>query len=474
VSQGRHPSSFVVVVERGRDGVQVFEIERILESSFAAGSSFGADVLYVWGAMRTILHVDMDAFFASVEELDDPSLRGKPVLVGGAFRRGVVAAASYAARKKGARSAMPMAEALRRCPEAIVVPPRRERYAEVSARVFAIFRRYTPLVEGLSLDEAFLDVSESRALFGDGASIAAAIRAAIRAELALTASAGVATSKFVAKVASDLEKPDGLVVAPTDARELARFLAPLAVERMWGIGPKTAPRLRALGYKTFGDLAAASPTSLALVLGNMAERAKELAQGRDEREVIAHGDAKSIGSESTYEHDIEGLEAISRAVLSHAETVARRLTAEGLRARTIAVKIRLADFTLLSRQSSVDEPVCDTQSIHEIGRALVLRFPLQDARVRLVGVAAHGLVEEPRTRPLFPDRERERRVRIEKLVGALNEKHEGSVTRATLLEERRRGETWVGVAKEDLAKVSRGEEEPGPGPPRGGRAPRGR
>ena len=410
--------------------------------------------------MRTILHVDMDAFYASVEELDDPSLRGKAVLVGGAFRRGVVAAASYAARKKGARSAMPMAEALRRCPEAIVVPPRRERYAEVSARVFAIFRRYTPLVEGLSLDEAFLDVTESASLFGDGEAVARAIRAAIRAELSLTASAGVASSKFVAKVSSDLEKPDGLVVAPRDPRELAAFLAPLAVDRMWGIGPKTAPRLRELGYKTFGDLAAANVASLALVLGNMAARAKELARGQDDREVVPFGDAKSIGSESTYEHDIHGFEAISRAVLSHAEIVARRLVAEKLRARTVAVKIKLADFTLLSRQASLEEPVCDTQSIHEVGKELMSRFPLQDARVRLVGVAAHGLVEEPHTRPLFPDVERERRVRIERLVGAVNEKHEGAVTRATLLEEHRRRETWVGVAKEDLAKVVTDGEGP--------------
>lgn len=416
--------------------------------------------------MRTILHVDMDAFFASVEELDDPRLRGKAVLVGGAERRGVVAAASYAARKKGARSAMAMAEALRRCPEAIVVPPRRERYAEVSGKVFAIFRRFTPIVEGLSLDEAFLDVGASRALFGDGRAIAARIREAIRAELSLTASAGVATSKFVAKVASDLRKPDALVVAPEEPIALAAFLAPLPVERMWGIGPKTAPRLRALGYKTFGDLASASASSLAIVLGSMAERAKELARGEDDREVVAHGEAKSIGSESTYEHDIAGVEAISRAVLAHAETVARRLVAEGLRARTISVKIKLSDFTLLSRQTSLDEPVCDTRTIHEVGRALVARFPLEGAKVRLVGVAAHGLEEEPRTRPLFPDRERERRVAIERLVGAVNEKHGGAVTRATLLEERRRGATWVGVAKEDLAKVveSDGEEPSAPRP----------
>ncbi len=406
---------------------------------------------YAPHTMRTILHVDMDAFFASVEELDDPSLRGKAVLVGGAFRRGVVAAASYAARKKGARSAMPMAEALRRCPEAIVVPPRRERYAEVSAHVFAIFRRYTPLVEGLSLDEAFLDVTASRSLFGGGQEIAERIRTAIRTETGLTASAGVATSKFVAKVASDLRKPDGLVVVPDD---VAGFLAPLPIERMWGIGPKTSPRLRELGYKTLGDLARGNVSNLSRVLGQMAERAIELSRGEDDRPVVPHGEAKSIGSETTYEEDLSGEEALSRAILAHSETVARRLTAEKLVARTVTVKLKLADFTLLTRQLSTDEPVNDTQSIHEAGKKLLGRFYLQDARIRLVGVSVSGLSEEPRTRSLFPDPERERRRRIEGLVGALHEKHGGAITRATLLEGPKNRATWVAVSREELAKVA--------------------
>lgn len=403
--------------------------------------------------MRTILHVDMDAFFASVEELDDPRLRGKAVLVGGAARRGVVAAASYEARKKGARSAMPMAEAMRRCPEAIVVPPRRERYAEVSASVFAIFGRYTPLVEGLSLDEAFLDVTASRSLFGDGESIARAIKNAIRDEIGITASAGVARSKFVAKIASDLDKPDGLVVVPED---VAGFLAPLPIERMWGIGPKTAPRLRELGYKTLGDLAKAHEKNLASVLGAQASRAITLARGEDAREVVSHGDAKSIGSETTYDVDLEGREALARAVLQHAEIVARRLTAEGLLARTVTVKLKLADFTLLSRQLGLAEPVRDTQSIHEAGCVLLDRFFLQDARVRLVGVSASGLVLEPPTRELFPDKERERRKTIESLLGSMAEKKLGGpgvVTRATLLEAPRRNETGVGVSREELERL---------------------
>jgi DNA polymerase-4 len=194
--------------------------------------------------VREILHVDMDAFYASVEQRDDPSLRGRPVVVGGRSRRGVVAAASYEVRKFGVRSAMPMAEALRLCPHVVVVEPRMHHYMEVSKQVFAVFRRYTPLVQGLSLDEAFLDVTASRSLFGDGRTIARRIKDDVKNELALTASAGVARCKFAAKIASDLEKPDGLVVLPDD---LASFLAPLPIERMWGIGPKTAPRLRALG-----------------------------------------------------------------------------------------------------------------------------------------------------------------------------------------------------------------------------------
>ena len=315
----------------------------------------------------------------------------------------------------------------------------------------------SPLVEGLSLDEAFLDVTASRSLFGGGQEIAERIRTAIRTEVELTASAGVATSKFVAKVASDLRKPDGLVVVPDD---VAGFLAPLPIERMWGIGPKTAPRLRELGYKTLGDLARANVANLSRVLGQMAQRAIELSRGDDDRPVVPHGEAKSIGSETTYEEDLSGEEALSRAILGHSETVARRLTAEKLVARTVTVKLKLADFTLLTRQLSTDEPLNDTQSIHEAGKKLLGRFQLQDARIRLVGVSVSGLSEEPRMRSLFPDPERERRRRIEGLVGALHEKHGGAITRATLLEGPKNRATWVGVSREELAKVASSRTDP--------------
>jgi DNA polymerase-4 len=235
-------------------------------------------------SLRKIIHIDMDAFYASVEQNDDPKLRGKPVIVGGPSRRGVVTAASYEARPFGVHSAMPMAEAQRLCPQAIVVPPRMARYAEVSGIVFEIFGRFTPLVEGLSLDEAFLDVTHSQSLFGDGATIARRIKDAVRRETGLVASAGVASSKFVAKVASDLRKPDALVVVP-DGEEAA-FLAPLVIERMWGVGKKTAPRLHAEGLRLIGDLARADPMRLEQLLGSWGREVHRLARGEDDRDVV--------------------------------------------------------------------------------------------------------------------------------------------------------------------------------------------
>ena len=217
--------------------------------------------------MRTVIHFDMDAFFASVEQLDDPELRGKPVLVGSRSRRGVVAAASYEARTSGVRSAMSMVEALRRCPEACVVPPRRDRYVELSRVVFDVFRRYTPLVEGLSLDEAFLDVTGSQALFGEGPEIALSIKRDIRAETGLNGSAGVAPNKFVAKIASDLEKPNGLTVVSEG--EVASFLAPLPLERMWRVGPKARAKLQSAGLRTIGDLARLDSRTMSWLISRM-------------------------------------------------------------------------------------------------------------------------------------------------------------------------------------------------------------
>jgi DNA polymerase-4 len=376
----------------------------------------------------------MDAFFASVEQRDDPKLRGRPLLVGGSRRRGVVLAASYEARPSGARSAMSMAEAIRRCPDAVVVPPRHDRYMEVSRDVFAIFRRYTPLVEGLSVDEAFLDVTASRALFGDGAAIAARIKAEVKAELGLTASAGVAPSKFVAKIASDLQKPDGLVVVPHDG--VSAFLGPLPLERMWGVGPKTSPKLRAAGFSTFADLAAANLDDLGAVLGRAgAVHVSTLARGLDPRRVNPERAATSIGAEETFEHDLTRRRPMEIHLLELAQRIAARLHAAGLVAGGVTLKVKYADFTIKTRNVTLPEPVGDAASLFDAVRLMLDRVP--PGRVRLLGVSARGLVPAPNpgSLALFPDVDAERRRRLEAVViQSVDRWGDRGLSRAALLE----------------------------------------
>jgi DNA polymerase IV len=385
-------------------------------------------------APRTILHVDMDAFYASVEQLDDPKLRGRPLIVGGSSRRGVVLAASYEVRPFGVRSAMSMGEALRRAPHALVVPPRRDRYEAVSAQVFAIFRRYTPLVEPLSLDEAFLDVTASRALFGDGEATARAIKGDVRRELSLTASAGVAPCKFAAKIASDLRKPDGLVVVPVDG--VAAFLAALPVEKMWGVGPKTSPRMREAGLATIGDLARADPKQMLRVFGTWGEQMILLARGEDDREVDPFGLARSIGAEETYENDLVELEAIRRTLLEHSSRVARRLIRSGLSARTVVVKVKYSDFRIRTRSATLREAVQDTDAIYRACVELLGRLPVEARGVRLTGVSVSGF--EPGGAPLtlIPDVAADKRRRVEEITARISQRFgdERTVTRATLLE----------------------------------------
>jgi DNA polymerase-4 len=383
--------------------------------------------------LKTILHVDMDAFYASVEQRDHPELRGKPVIVGGRSRRGVVLAASYEVRPFGVRSAMPMAEALRRAPHAIVVPPSRDSYAQASEEAFEIFRRYTPLVEPLSLDEAFLDVTASQSLFGDGEQIAAAIKRDVKQELQLVASAGVAPCKFVAKVASDLGKPDGLLVVR--AGEEAAFLAPLPIERMWGVGPKTAPKMHALGYKTLGDLVRAQTEQLERVLGSWGPEVARLAVGEDPRDVIPDGRAKSIGAEETYEEDLVGPAAVGASLLEHAARVARRMMRADLSGRTVTVKIKYADFSVRSRSLTLPEPVQDTDSIHRAALELLARVPLQDRRVRLTGVSMSGITTGGPPAGLFPDEQAEKRRAIERVTAKIADRFgdEGAVKRGSLV-----------------------------------------
>jgi DNA polymerase-4 len=382
---------------------------------------------------RQILHIDMDAFFASVEQRDDPQLRGRPVLVGGPSRRGVVAAASYEARTFGVHSAMPMVEALRRCPQAVVVPGRHERYSEVSRDVFSIFERYTPLVEGLSVDEAFLDVTASRALFGDGEAIARRIKSEVRDETGLVASAGVAPCKFAAKVASDLDKPDGLVVVPADG--VAEFLAPLPVERMWGVGPKASERLRAAGISRIGDIARASEGTLGRLLGpSWGSHVRELACGLDVREVDPERDAVSVGAEETFEEDLRSAADLERHLLSQAGRVAGRLHRAGLFGRVVMVKVKYSDFTLKTKRVTLAEPVADTDSIYRAARALLAQFDLHRP-VRLTGVAVSGL-SEARPPTLFPDRRALRGDALERVAAELRGRFGAdTLTRADLLDE---------------------------------------
>ena len=386
--------------------------------------------------MRQILHIDMDAFYASVEEFDDPSLRGLPVVVGGPSKRGVVCAASYAARPFGVRSAMPMAEAFRRCPQAIVVPPRMKRYAEISAQVFAVFHRFTPLVEGLSLDEAFLDVTASASLFGDGATIAREIKDIIRRELGLIASAGVASCKFAAKIGSDLEKPDGLVVIP--AGELRAFLAPLPIERMWGIGPKAAERLRPAGLTTFRDLAETSLDHLETLLGRAgAVHVQTLARGIDDRPVVPGREAVSVGAEETFETDLVDRRAMELRLLELAGRVAKRLHKVGLEATGVTLKVKYADFSLRSRSVTLPAPIADTMGIFNAAKTMLDRVP--KGRVRLLGISTGALSPvggaEPVTLSLFPDEAPEKRRRLEEVMLKVGDRFGGQgLTRASLLE----------------------------------------
>ncbi len=376
----------------------------------------------------------MDAFYASVEQRDDPALRGKPVIVGGTSKRGVVSAASYEVRPFGVRSAMPMVEALRRCPEAIVLGGDMKRYAEVSRQVFEIFRRYSPLVQGLSLDEAFIDVTGSQALFGDGRAIATRIREDIREEVRLTASAGVAPSKFVAKIASDLDKPDGLVVV--EEGEVEAFLAPLSIDRMWGIGPRAAEQLRMCGYETMGDLAAAPEERLEAILGSWGESVARLARGIDDREVVVGEPAKSIGAEQTFATDLDRRVDVERHLLAQARRVARRLVKAGLSGSVVSTKLKYADFTLRTRQKRLAEPVDDTDSIYEAAVSLLDRFPRGVKGVRLTGVAVSDLRPGPPPAVLFPDEKKVRRTKVERAVAELESRFGvGGITRAALLED---------------------------------------
>ncbi len=383
-------------------------------------------------ADRTILHVDLDAFFAAVEQRDRPELRGRPVIVGGGGgedARGVVSAASYEARVFGVHSAMSLREAYRRCPDGVFLPVDGRRYQAASRDVMAILRRFTPQVEPISIDEAFLDVTGSAALFGDGPAIARQIKHDVRAEVGLTASVGVASTKLVAKIASDLRKPDGLVVvAPGDE---ATFLAPLPISRLWGVGEKTARVLADYSVRTIGDLAALPPDLIERRFGKHGASLVERARGIDPDPVHEGDPAKSVGHEHTFDVDTSDPETIERTLLGMADGVAARLRSAGVRASTVTVKVRDSSFRTITRQRTLPEPTDMTEPIFRAALELA-RPEVRGIRVRLLGVTASNLGEREQL-SLFETAEPRRRLAIEAADALRHRYGEGTVTRARLL-----------------------------------------
>lgn len=341
---------------------------------------------------RTILHVDLDAFYTSVHRRDDPGLRGKPVVVAGRSRRAVVLGASYEARSFGVHSAMPLHEAIERCPDLTVIPPVHARYREASRQVHAVFRRFASpeKIEAVALDEAYLDVTV-RTRHGTSApeDVARRIKYTIHTDVGLTASVGVATSKLVAKIAGASRKPDGLVLVQPDTE--ADFLAPLPIGVIPGLGPKTEEKLRLMGIRTVGDLANAEPQKLVQVLGSGGALLQRLAQGRDRSPVEGSRPARTISAETTFEYDVSDRAHLEDALRSLVERVADRLRADGVRARTVSIKLKLPDFGLVSRQVSRTSPTDDAEAIFLAARAALERSHVESRPVRLIGVGLSGL-----------------------------------------------------------------------------------
>jgi DNA polymerase-4 len=367
----------------------------------------------------TILHVDMDAFYASVEQRDRPELRGKPVIVGGTGPRGVVSAASYEARRFGVHSAMPTAVARRLCPRGTFLPPRGDHYARVGRQIRQILLTFTPLVEPLSLDEAFLDVRGCEGLFGPAPRIARQIKDRVRAETDLPASVGVAPNKFLAKLAGDLGKPDGLVVLAPE--QVAGFLAPLPVGRLWGVGARGEQRLHALGIRTVGDLAARSERVLVDYFGEAGRHLWQLAHGRDDRPVVPDRQAKSISTETTFPRDIADRGVLRAWLLDLVDELGGRLRQEGVRARSVELKLRSSDFRTYNRSQSLAEPTDVTDVLWRTARELFERAVTAELLpLRLLGVGASRLTREPTVQgTLFDEGAGERQAALDRAVDAI-------------------------------------------------------
>jgi len=386
---------------------------------------------------RTIIHVDMDAFYASVEQRDRPETRGRPVIVGADPRgRGVVSAASYEARRFGVHSAMPIGRAFRLCPDGVFLPVDMDKYAAVSGEVMDVLAGFTPLVEPVSIDEAFLDVTASHALYGDGPVIAREIKAKIRQRVDLRASVGVASNKFVAKVASDLEKPDGLVVVPHGGE--AAFLAPLPVGRLWGVGKVTGSELEAMGIRTIGQLAGVPAAHLRARFGQHGPDLLELARGLDDRVVEPGAAPKSMGAEETFGQDTRDVELLRATLREQSERVARELRAQSYAGRTVTLKLRFADFSTITRAHTGD-PTQDGLGIFRAVDALFSRVRLTQA-VRLIGVSVSGLGPAGAGQLSLLEPDASRRDRLARAVDQLATRFgEKAIRPASVMGKRRRG-----------------------------------
>lgn len=368
---------------------------------------------------RWIMHVDMDAFFASVEQRDDPALQGKPVIVCGKSRRSVVATASYEARAFGVHSAMPLSQAKRLCPHGCFVAPRFEAYREASDAIHQVMLHYADAYEPISLDEAFLDISGMGSQYPTLGSIGRAIKEEIRCAVHLTASVGIAPNKFLAKMASDMNKPDGLCIIPYGREQ--EVLAPLPVRRLWGVGSVTEKKLLAAGFRTIADIQEAAPEKLFALLGNQGPLLKALSLGIDERPIISSRQVKSIGDESTYEYDLTDRRAIDREIAIHSDIVAQRLRRHDLAARTISLKIRFASFKTIMRSLSLEEGTNLQETIDSACQTLLSRIPLTEG-IRLIGVTASNLGAPLSIPSLFSDKE-EKRARAARAMDSIQQKY---------------------------------------------------
>lgn len=393
--------------------------------------------------VRRILHVDMDAFFTSVEQRDFPEYAGRPVVVGadpkGGTGRGVVSAASYEARRFGIHSAMPISRAYHLCPDAVFLVPRMRRYSEISREIMTIFGKFSPIIEQISVDEAFLDCTGCESLFGDDSTLAQKIKSRVKEQTGLCASIGVASNKSVAKIASDLQKPDGLTVCPAGHEK--EFLAPLSVSRLWGAGPKACAYLNSLGFKLIGDIARVTPETMQQILGANGRYLWELASGIDSRDVSNETSYKSVSEEYTFEHDTSDIASIEHVLLDMSDHLARRLRRMQSKGRTVRIKIRVEGFETYTRSYTVEKPVDDIYRIKDVAYMLFRNFELDGRLIRLIGLAVGNLVDAASELELqlnlFSEQEKEvqnsKRIEAEKVLDQLRTRFGKHVTRGSLV-----------------------------------------